>query len=58
MVKNPLAKAGDRVRFLGEEDPLEMERQPILGFLSGKSQRQRCLASYSPSDSKESDSTD
>ena len=33
-----------RVQSLGQEDPLEEEKQPVLVFLPGKSQGQRSLA--------------
>ena len=37
-----------RVRFLGQEDPLEKKRQPTPVFLPGESHGQRSLAGYSP----------
>ena len=36
------------VRFLGQEDPLEKEWQPIAVFLPGNSHEQRRLAIYNP----------
>ena len=47
MVKNLPVNAGD-LRSLGQEDPLEKERQPTPVFLPGESQGQRSLVSYSP----------
>ena len=36
------------LQSLGQEDPLEEERQPALVFLPGESHGQRSLAGYSP----------
>ena len=47
MVKDLPANAGDQAWYLGWEDPLEKEWQPIPGFLPGKSHEQRSLAGYS-----------
>ena len=44
VVKNLPDNAGDRVQFLGREDPLEK----FHGFLPGKSHGQRSLVGYSP----------
>ena len=52
MVKNLPANAGHQAWYLGWEDPLEKEWQPILGFLPAKSHEQRSLAGYSPWSSK------
>ena len=36
------------VRFLDQEDPLELGRQPTAVFLLGESRRLRSLAGYRP----------
>ena len=41
------ADSASQVRFLGQEDPLEKERQPTPVFLPGKSYGQRILVGYS-----------
>ena len=46
-----------KVRFLGQEDPLEEEMAPTPVFLPGESQGQRSLAGYSPWGHKEPDTT-
>ena len=48
VVKNLTAMQKTWVWFLGPEDLLEKERQPIPVFLPGESHRQRSLAGYSP----------
>ena len=47
-VKNLQANAGDRVRSLGWEDPLEKEMQRTPVLLPGKFDGQRSLMGYSP----------
>ena len=47
-----------QVRSLGQEDPLEKERQPTPVLLPGKSHGQRSVVSYSPWGHKESDTTE
>ena len=47
-VKNLPAMQETQVRFLGWEDSLENEMQPIPVFLPGESHGQRSLAGYSP----------
>ena len=42
-VKNLPAKQGIRVRFLGQEDPLEKEMANHFSILAGKSPGQRSL---------------
>ena len=46
--KNLPAMQETRVRFLGQEDPLEKKWQPTPVFLPGESLGQRSLAGYSP----------
>ena len=58
MGKNPPAMKETQVQSLGEEDPLEKERQPTPVFLPGKSYGQRILVGYSPCDHKELDMTE
>ena len=58
MVGNPPDKWGMRVGSLGQEDPLEKERQPTLVFLPGKFHGQRSLVGYSPWGHKESDTSE
>ena len=51
VVKNLPASAGDirdRVRFLGQEDPLEEGMATHSVFLPGESHGQRSLAGYCP----------
>ena len=57
VVKNLPDKQEMRVGSLGQEDPLEKERQPTLVFLPGKFHGQRSLVGYSPWDLKELDMT-
>ena len=47
-----------RVRFLGQEDPLEKEMVTHSVFLPGESHGQRSLAGYSPWGCKELDTTE
>ena len=47
-VKNLAAVQETRVRFLGQEDPLEKEMATTPVFLPGESHGQRSLAGYSP----------
>ena len=54
-VKESVCNAGDQVRSLDQEDPLEKEIVPTLVFLPGKSNRQKSLAGYGPWGYKESD---
>ena len=56
MLKDPPAKQETRVRYLGWEDPLEEEMDPLL--LPEKFQGQRSLVGYSPWGRKESDMTE
>ena len=58
MVKNLPANAGEFVRYLGQEDPLEKEVATHSRFLPGESHGQRNLAGYSPQGRKESDTTE
>ena len=66
MVKNPPAKNLPHWRetpetcvlFLGQEDPLEEEKQPTPVFLPGEFHGQRSLEGYSPWSHKESDMTE
>ena len=61
VVKKPSAKAGhsgDGGSILGQEDALEKEELPTPVFSPGKFHGQRTLASYSPADCKEPDTTD
>ena len=46
------------VQSLGQEDPLEKERQPTPVLLPGKSYGQRIVVAYSPWGCKESDMTE
>ena len=46
VVKNPPANAGDAVRSLGREDPLEKQMATSPVFLPGKSHGQRSLVGY------------
>ena len=46
------------VRSLGQEDPLEEEKQPTPIFLPGESHGQRSLVGYNPWSHKESDMTE
>ena len=48
MVKNLPASAGDAVQSLVRKIPWRRKWQPTPGFLPGKSNGQRSLASYSP----------
>ena len=51
MVKNSSAmqeRQEMRVQSLGQEEPLEKERQPTPVFLPGKPHGQRGLVGYSP----------
>ena len=45
-------------QFLGQEDPLEEERQPTPVFVPGESHAQRNRAGYSPWGCKELDTTE
>ena len=47
-----------QVRSLDQEDLLEKEMETHSGILAGKSHGQRSLVGYSPSGSKESDTTE
>ena len=47
-VKNAPADAGDEVRSLGREDPLEEETAPHSSILAGESHGQRSLAGSGP----------
>ena len=47
-----------RVQSLGQEDLLEVERQPTLVFLPGESHGQTSLTGYSPWGCKELDATE
>ena len=47
-----------QVRSLGQENPLEEEMATHYIFLPGELHGQRSLASYSPWDRKESDTTE
>ena len=53
--KESACNAGDQVRSLGQEDPLEKEIAPTLVFLPGKSNRQKSLVGCGPWGYKESD---
>ena len=57
-MKSPPATRETGVHSLGQEDPLEEERQPKPVFLSGKSNGLRSLAAYSPWGHKELDMTE
>ena len=48
LVKNLPATQNTRVRFLGQEDPLEKKWKPTPVFLPGESHGQRSFAGYSP----------
>ena len=48
VVKNPPADAGDAVRSLGEEDPLEKEMATHSSILAWKISWKRRLVGYSP----------
>ena len=48
VVKNLSAKQEMRVRFQGQEDPLEKEMAAHSSILAGKSHGQRSLVGYSP----------
>ena len=58
MVKRLPAMWETRVRFLGQEDPLEKEWQSTPALLPGKSQGWRSLIGYSPWSHQESDTTE
>ena len=47
-----------QVRSLGQEDPLEKERQTTPVFMPGESYGQRNLVGYTPGGLKESDTTE
>ena len=51
VVKNLPAKQETRVRFQGQEDPLEKEMAVHSSSLAGKSHGQRGLAGYSHQES-------
>ena len=55
MVKNPPAKAGESIRSLGREDPLEKEKEMAThsGRLAWKFHGQRSLVGYRPRGQKE-----
>ena len=57
MVKTLPAKQETRVRFQGQEDPLEKEMATHSSSLAGKSHGQRGLAGYSPWSHQESNRT-
>ena len=57
VVKNLSAKQEMRVRFQGQEDPLEKEMAAHSSILAGKSHGQRSLAGYSPWSHQESNRT-
>ena len=57
VVKNLSAKQEMRVRFQGQEDPLEKEMAAHSSILAGKSHGQRSLAGYSPWSDQESNRT-
>ena len=57
VVKNLSAKQEMRVRFQGQEDPLEKEMAAPSSILAGKSHGQRSLAGYSPWSHQESNRT-
>ena len=52
--KASACNAGDLVRFLGQEDPLEKKWQSTPALLPGKSHGRRSLIGYSPWGHKES----
>ena len=56
--KNLPAMQETQVQFLGQEDPLEKERQPTPVFLPGAFHEQRSLACYSAWGLKELDMTE
>ena len=58
MVKNLPAMQEIQVQSLGWETSWRRKWQPISVFLSGKSQRQRSLAGYSPWCHRELDMTE
>ena len=59
VVKNPPAMKETKVRFLGQEEPLEGAlRQPSPVFLPGEFHELRSLAGYSLQGHTESDTTE
>ena len=61
MVKNPPANAGDTGdvgSIPGQEDPMEVGRQPTPVSLPKESHGRRSLVDYSPWGRKESDTTE
>ena len=56
--KASTCNSGDRVRFLGWEDPLEKEMAILSTLLPGKSHGRRSLIGHSPWGRKESDTTE
>ena len=56
--KESACNAGDWVRSLGQEDPLEKGMATYSSFVPGKFHGQRSLADYSPRSYKESDMTE
>ena len=56
--KESVAKQKMQVQSLGQEDPLEEEKQPTPVFLPGKFHGQRSLVGYSPGGHKEADMTE
>ena len=56
--KESACNTGDLVQSLGQEDPLEKEKQPTPVFLTEEFYGQRGLAGYSPLGCKESDTTE
>ena len=57
MVKNLLAMQENRLRSLGQEDPLEKGMATQSSILPGEFHGQRSLAGYSPMGHKELDMT-
>ena len=58
MVKRLPAMRETRVRFLGQEDPLEKEMAIHSSTLAGKSHGRRSLIGYSPWGCKDLDTTE
>ena len=58
VVKNLPVSVGDRIRSLGQEDPLEKETANPLHILSEKYHGQRSLTDCSPRGHKELDTTE
>ena len=57
-IKDSACNAGDQVRFLGREDPLEKGMATHSSILAGESHGQRSWVGYSPWGRKESDMTE